>query len=142
MRVQLTFDAHNPKALAVFWAVALHYKMEEPPAGYDTWEAYLEAAGEPEDTWNDASSIVPKDGDGIRIFFQKVSDPKIGKNRLHLDVAVAEGLEGEKRMAVLEAKADELSDYGATRIKRWEPDGINPGFLVMEDPEGNVFCLN
>ncbi|WP_054951828.1 VOC family protein [Flaviflexus massiliensis] len=141
MRVQVTFDAHNPRALAVFWAVALHYKLEDPSTRYETWEAYWEETGALEDPWLNSAAIVPKDGQGVRIRFQKVSEAKAAKNRMNFDVEVAPGLEGEKRMAVLEAKSDELSDYGATRIKRTEATDTRPGFLIMEDPEGNVFCL-
>lgn len=138
MQVQLTFDAHNPALLADFWATALKYTRETPREA-EAAPASDRAGYRP---WRDAVAIVPKDGTGIRISFQKETESKRVKNRLHLDVLTAPGLEGEKRMAVLEARADELSDYGATRIKRWEPDGDNPGYLVMADPEGNEFCLN
>ena len=46
-------------------------------------------------------------------------------------------------MAALEADADRLVALGATRVHRVEPDGrMEAGFLVMQDPEGNEFCLD
>ena len=40
----------------------------------------------PEERWNDASAIIDPDGNGPRIYFQRVPEPKTVKNRLHLDV--------------------------------------------------------
>jgi hypothetical protein len=67
---------------------------------------------------------------------------KTAKNRVHLDVRAAVGLQGDDRMAALEAKADSLVPLGATRVGRKEPGGIDAGHLVMRDPEGNEFCLD
>ncbi len=61
---------------------------------------------------------------------------------MHLDVRAAPGLEGEARMAALEAEAARLAGLGAVRVERFEPGGINAGHLVMHDPEGNEFCLD
>jgi hypothetical protein len=65
------------------------------------------------------------------------------KNRVHLDVRVAPGLEGEERMAALEAECDRLVTLGATRVRRHDPaPPMSAGFIVMTDPEGNEFCLD
>jgi hypothetical protein len=61
---------------------------------------------------------------------------------MHLDVRAAPGLRGDERMAALEAKCDALVALGATRVRRHEPDNINFGHIVMQDPEGNEFCLD
>jgi hypothetical protein len=46
-------------------------------------------------------------------------------------------------MATLEAEHDRLVALGASRIDRHEPaPPMSAGFIVMEDPEGNVFCLD
>lgn len=45
--VQVTFDAADPGALAAFWAEVLGYRLEDPPAGFATWDAALDAWGVP-----------------------------------------------------------------------------------------------
>ncbi|NLI18487.1 MAG: hypothetical protein GX427_06700 [Actinomycetales bacterium] len=35
-----------------------------------------------------------------------------------------------------------LRALGATRFARFEPDWRSLGFIVMQDPEGNEFCLD
>ena len=79
-----------------------------------------------------------------RVFFQRVPEGKTVKNRLHLDVRAAPGLEGEERMSALEAEASRLVALGATRAYRVEPDTetMESGFITMHDPEGNEFCLD
>lgn len=141
--VQVTFDAADPKALSVFWAHALGYVNDDPPAGFTTWEEALEALGVPSERRNSASAIHhPEDG-GPRVFFQQVPEAKAGKNRVHLDVRAAPGLDGDERMAALEAECVRLVGLGATRVSRFEPEPpMSAGFIVMQDPEGNEFCLD
>ncbi|MEZ5191482.1 MAG: VOC family protein [Nocardioides sp.] len=68
---------------------------------------------------------------------------KAAKNRLHLDVRAAPGLEGDERMAALEARCARLVAAGARRLRRVEPaPPMSHGFLVMADPEDNEFCLD
>jgi hypothetical protein len=142
--VQITFDCADPGALAGFWAVALGYQVEPPPPGFDTWDAALDAWGVPADRRNDRSAVVPPAGEvGPRLFFQKVPEGKSAKNRVHLDVRAAPGLEGAERMARLEAVSVELTTLGARQTGRFEPgEEMSGGFLVMVDPEGNEFCLD
>ncbi|AWB91806.1 VOC family protein [Aeromicrobium chenweiae] len=141
--VQITFDCADPAALAAFWAEVLDYERQAPPEGFDTWEAALAAFGVPESEWNSRDAIVPKDGDGPRLFFQQVPEGKTAKNRVHLDIRVVPGLEGDERMAALEAEADRLGALGATRAYRVDPaPPMEVGFLTMHDPEGNEFCLD
>jgi hypothetical protein len=46
-------------------------------------------------------------------------------------------------MAALEAECDRLVALGATRVRRYEPGPpLAGGHLVMQDPEGNEFCLD
>lgn len=44
-----------------------------------------------------------------------MSEGKTVKNRLHLDVRVAAGLEGDERMSALKTETDRLEALGATR---------------------------
>ena len=141
--VQVTFDAADPNALAGFWCEVLGYEYDAPPPGFDTWEAALEAFGVPEEKRNMASACHHPEGNGPRLFFQQVPEGKSAKNRVHLDVRAAPGLEGDERMAALEAECERLTGLGATRLKRFEPaPPLGAGHIVMQDPEGNEFCLD
>jgi hypothetical protein len=141
--VQITFDCADPAALAPFWAAVLGYQVQSPPAGFDSWDQALEAMGVPPERRNDASAVVDPSGNGPRVFFQKVPEPKQVKNRVHVDVRAAPGLQGDERMAVLEAEAERLTTLGATRLKRYEPaPPLDAGLIVMADPEGNEYCLD
>ena len=161
---QVTFDAADPIALSRFWAEALHYVLQPPPGReigpdedpIEAWMEVLEAAGVPEDQRDAASAIIDPEGTRPRVFFQKVPEvslpelrtlpeegPRRPKNRVHLDVRAAPGLEGDERMAVLESECDRLVALGATRVQRSEPaPPMSAGFIVMQDPEGNEFCLD
>ena len=129
-------------ALATFWAEVLGYRLQDPPKGFESWEQALEAMGVPPERRNDASAVVDPDGSGPRLFFQRVPEGKTSKNRVHLDVRAAPGLEGEERMAALEAECERLVALGARRVTRFEPEPPwSLGFIVMRDPEGNEFCV-
>ena len=82
------------------------------------------------------------EGVGPRLFFQRVPESKTVKNRVHLDVRVGTGLTGEERVAALEAEADRLEELGARRVRLLRADGFNESCLVMQDVEGNEFCLD
>jgi hypothetical protein len=141
--VQITFDCGDPGALCLFWIEALGYRLQPSPPGFDTWDAFLDSVGVPPEERNSRSAAVPVDGDGPRLFFQRVPEGKTAKNRVHLDVRAAPGLEGDARMSALEAEADRLVSLGATRLRRFEPGSeMSAGFIVMTDPEGNEFCLD
>jgi len=141
--VQITFDCADPRGLSLFWADVLGYRLDPPPPGFDSWEAALAAWGVPEEHWNDKSAVSDAEGRGPRLFFQKVPEPKTTKNRVHLDVRAAPGVQGEARMAALEAESERLVALGATRVRRHEPEPLlSDGFIVMADPEGNEFCLD
>ncbi len=143
LTVQVTFDCADPAAQAAFWCEALGYRLQDPPPGFDTWDDALDAWGVPVEHRNDRSAAVDPEGDGPRLFFQRVPEGKTAKNRVHLDVRAAEGLSGDARMAALEDKAERLAGLGATRVRRSEPgDDLGAGFVVMLDPEGNEFCLD
>jgi hypothetical protein len=141
--VQVTFDCADPGALCLFWAEVLGYQQQPPPPGFDSWDAFLDSVGVPAEQRNDRSAAVPLEGEGPRLFFQRVPEGKTAKNRVHLDVRAAPGLTGAERMAALEQEAERLVGLGATRVRRFEPGTeFSDGFIVMSDPEGNEFCLD
>ena len=92
------------------------YIEEPPPEGWSSWEAWATQMGIPEERWNDQSAILDPEGNGPRIFFQKVPEGKAAKNRVHLDVRSAPGLDGDARRARLNERAEELVGLGATRL--------------------------
>ena len=140
--VQVTFDCGDPAVLAAFWAEVLGYRLEDPPAGFGSWEEALDAWGVPAEHRNDRSAVRDPDGQGPRLFFQKVPEGKTAKNRVHLDVRAAPGLQADARMTALEDECGRLVSLGATRAQRFEPDRMGAGHIVMLDPEGNEFCLD
>jgi Glyoxalase-like domain len=140
--IQVTFDCGDPAALAGFWAEVLGYVLQPPPPGFESWDQALEAWGVPADQRNSRSALVDPEDRGPRVFLQKVPEGKTAKNRLHLDVRAAPGLEGEERMTVLEAECARLVALGARRVERFEADQAASGHIVMQDPEGNEFCLD
>lgn len=149
--IQLTFDAYDPRSLSCFWRDALGYVHPAPPGvelpeGADplaAWDEFLIKMNVPEEQRNSSSAVEDPDGRGPRLFFQQVPEDKVAKNRLHIDVRAAPGLQGDERMAALEAECDRLVALGAKRLQRHEPaPPLSFGFIVMTDPEGNEFCLD
>src|SRR5690625_1026657 len=151
MQFQITFDAADPRRLSQFWAKALGYAHPAPPgqdlfaseSPFEAWDSYLTEIGVPEDQHNIASAIEDPEGNRPRIFFQRVPEEKTMKNRLHLDLRAAPGLEGEERMEALAAESRSRGGLGASRLARFEPGPRLSGrFIVMADPEGNESCLD
>ncbi len=140
-RIQVVFDCADPDRLARFWAAALGYKLQDPPEGFASWQEALKAWNIPEDQWNSASAVVDPEGAGPRIYFQQVATPKTGKNRVHLDIEVGGPREApaDERNARIDAEVERLTALGATRIREGEEFGGR--WVVMQDPEGNEFCV-
>jgi len=139
---QVTFDSADPAAHAAFWAEALRYVQQPPPAGFDSRDAALDAPGVPAERRDDSTALVDPDGAGPRLYFQKVPEPKTAKNRVHLDLRAAAGLPPRERADALEAECTRLVALGARRVRRLEADGVDEVCIVMQDPEGNEFCLD
>jgi catechol 2,3-dioxygenase-like lactoylglutathione lyase family enzyme len=141
MTFQVTIDCADPDRLAKFWAAALGYQLQPPPEGFDTWIDFLKTRGVPESLWNSASAIVDPAGAGPRIFFQQVPEPKSVKNRVHLDVNVGGGLDAapDQRRGRVAAATDHLLGLGARKVGELDERGEH--WVIMQDPEGNEFCL-
>jgi hypothetical protein len=141
--VQVTFDCADPATLAAFWAEVLGYQLQPPPPGFATWDEALDGWGVPAEARNSRSAAVDSSGTGPRLFFQQVPEGKTVKNRVHLDVRAAPGLDGDARMDALAAEAERLVALGASVLRRVDPDGaMESGFITLQDPEGNEFCLD
>jgi glyoxalase superfamily protein len=140
--IQVVFDCADPNGLAWFWAAALGYKLADPPEGHASWEAWLREQGVPQERWNDASAVVDPDGGGPRIYLQRVPEAKTVKNRVHLDLNVSGGgsVPIEERRRRVDAEVERLLGIGATRLRAMEELGVY--WVVMQDPEGNEFCVH
>ena len=139
-QIQVTFDCAEPERVARFWCEVLGYVVPPPPEGFATWDDFDRAL--PPEHQGSAFACVDPSGVGPRLFFQRVPEGKVVKNRLHLDVRVGTGLVGEERLAALEAECARLVALGAVRVRLLPADGDNESCLVMQDIEGNEFCLD
>lgn len=139
--IQVVFDCRDPKALAEFYAEVLRYKVREPPPGFGSWDEWLASRGIPRAEWNDANAIVDPAGRGPRVYFQRMGTPKLGKNRLHIDVNASGGSKvplAERRKRV-DAEVARILGLGAAKER--ELDEGEEYCVVMLDPEGNEFCV-
>jgi predicted enzyme related to lactoylglutathione lyase len=101
----IMIDCDDPEHLASFWASLLGRPIAARIGPY----IWLER----------------QDGPGLG--FQQVTAPKVGKNRVHFDLASADPAAEQSRVESL----------GGRRLHEYDPGG----FLVMADPEGNEFCI-
>lgn len=103
----VTFDCRDAMLAASFWAGALGSNVDEDST--------------PEKAW-----VEPPRWGGPSLWFQRVPEPKIAKNRQHFDL---------RAMGDLRAEVDRLQRLGAILVS----DGGD--LVVMADPEGNEFCV-
>ena len=109
MRVEVTLDCADLEAAAAFWQAVLGYAREQVIEG----------------------RYVMLSGDGPGLTLQQVPKPKAGKNRLHLDVLVANVDEEVVRLQAL----------GATVLPSGAREEFGQRWFVLTDPEGNEFCV-
>jgi predicted enzyme related to lactoylglutathione lyase len=109
----LVIDCADPESLAGFWAAMFGTEIvsreSEPPFYVD---------------------LAPVDGVPM-IVFQQAEEPKTVKNRLHLDVKVAD----------IAAATERLEALGGRRIDAEIGHEVGYAFRAVADPEGNEFCL-
>ena len=103
----VTFDCADPLAVAAFWAAALGSDVDEDSTPD---KAFVDAPG-----WG-----------GPNLWFAKVPEPKIAKNRMHFDLRAPGSIPDE---------VARLERLGATVVT----DGAE--LVVMRDVEGNEFCV-
>jgi len=110
MELQVNLDCADLERMIAFYTAAFDYEHK--------WTAG--------DTY---ASALPRSGVGPKLVFQRVPEPKSTKNRMHLDVIVAD----------IEAEAARYVGLGATRGEKISEYGCS--WIVMFDPEGNELCL-
>jgi hypothetical protein len=136
---QVTFDCAEPERVGLFWCEVLGYVVPTPE-DFASWEDYQQSV--PLEDRGGWFACVDPTGAGPRLYFQLVPEDKVAKNRVHLDVRVVTGLVGDERLAVLEAESARLVALGATRGTLLLADEENESCQVMQDVEGNEFCLD
>ncbi len=111
---QVSVDAHDPLALARWWADVLGWTV---------------VPDEDEGTVD----LLPPDGAAATPWiFVPVPDDKRTKNRLHLDLRPADDTDQATEHARLLALGAVPADVG---------QGDDVSWHVLADPEGNEFCL-
>ncbi len=100
---------------AEFWSAALGYRLRED--GFGGWSKVL----------------VPQHETGTAIALQPSQTPLQAHPRLHFDLHVANVDEQE-------AEAARLVSLGARRVD-WDSYPEDPDFIVLADPDGNLFCI-
>ncbi|MFC3381695.1 VOC family protein [Couchioplanes caeruleus subsp. azureus] len=133
LRVDLTFDCVRAGSLAEFWKLALGYEDEPPPAPFATRAQWVASFGEPAEDEGDGAWLHDPSGVGPRLVFLEVPEPKVAKNRLHIDVRVGRSAQQWERIL---AKVRELVAAGGRVLATFEGHHV-----VMADPEGNEFCV-
>jgi catechol 2,3-dioxygenase-like lactoylglutathione lyase family enzyme len=134
---QVTFDCADPHATCRFWADALGYVVDRNEdairhflsEGVATDADVMTVDGEL--VWKDGEACYDPEGTRPRMYFQRVPEPRAAKNRMHLDLRVAE--------ADRPAEIERLEGLGAHRIGEGA-QGPHV-WVVMADPEGNEFCV-
>jgi catechol 2,3-dioxygenase-like lactoylglutathione lyase family enzyme len=100
---------------AEFWSAALGYTLRQD--GFGGW----------------ANVLVPPGGAGTPIALQLSQTLPQDHPRLHFDLHAADVSEQD-------AEADRLVSLGARRVD-WDSFPEDPDFIVLEDPDGNRFCI-
>jgi hypothetical protein len=146
---QLTIDCDDPGRMVAFWAPALGYEVQPPPAGFATMNDYYVSIGVPEEELDldgdGADRIWDPAGAGPRIWFQPVPERKSVKNRFHLDLYPTGrdfSLPLAERTRLVDAKVAELVAAGATVRSGPSGEAIGRYSMGMFDPEGNEFCVS
>ena len=112
----IVIDCADHDVVAPFWQAALGWERQEFNAQY---VALIPPTDELE-------AAAPRP---LPMLVQKVPDPKIGKNRMHLDFRSSDRLAEVARLVALGARERRTRSLGAST------------WTVMEDPEGNEFCV-
>jgi glyoxalase superfamily protein len=116
---ELAIDCADPYGLARFWCAVLDYQVQDEGDGVVTIGSPMPGAG------RDHPGPVPP-----TLTFARVPEGKTVKNRLHLDVNPTDREQDEEVRRLL--------DLGA----RQADVGQGPqSWVVLEDPEGNEFCV-
>jgi predicted enzyme related to lactoylglutathione lyase len=110
--ISVTLDCADPDRLARFWSEALRYQQVASVESYRVLDPAPGMAGP-------------------RFVLQGVPEPRMGKNRMHLDIWVAD----------MESESARLEALGAQRLQEKPFDENGLSWFQLADPEGNEFCV-
>ena len=96
---------------SAFWQAALDYEPKAP--GDETWII-----------------LVPRRGPGVQVALMLSETPVQDHPRIHLDLYADDQ----------SAEVDRLKELGAKDVD-WDGYDDDSDFVVLEDPEGNRFCV-
>lgn len=114
--------------------LAVVVDCQDPGMQADFWARALSRTAVERNT--DEFLVSDPGGSATPLYFMKVPEPKVGKNRMHLDLVTDGPLDDEiGRLRALGAHLVEV---------RHDPDTMeNPDtWAVLEDPEAHVFCVS
>src|SRR5437879_11330723 len=134
-QMQVTFDCAEPERVARFWCEVLGYVVPPPPEGFATWDDFDRAL--PPERQGSAFVCIDPSGVGPRLYFQRVPEGKVVKNRLHLDVNVGGPRDTplEERRRRVDPEVDRLVQLGARKSGAMAERGEY--WVNMFDPEEN-----
>jgi catechol 2,3-dioxygenase-like lactoylglutathione lyase family enzyme len=73
--------------------------------------------------------LEPQEPGGVNLALQVSPDPKVGRNRVHVDTFVPD----------LDAAQRRIEDLGGAHVEDHEVAGFR--WRIMADPDGNEFCI-
>jgi catechol 2,3-dioxygenase-like lactoylglutathione lyase family enzyme len=134
----IVFDCVDPARLSSFWADVFGYPPAEWPPGM---LEQLHANGVTDDDIALRGVAQDPTGEGPRLFFQKVPEAKVVKNRVHVDINATAGRRATAEE--VDAEKDRIVGLGASVLKKYDSTwgGFREYHYVMADPEGNEFCI-
>jgi Glyoxalase-like domain len=94
---------------------------------------YVDLDGDPNEPGHEECMIVSPSS-GHRVLFIEVPEEKAGKNRIHFDLVPDTGTRDDEVSRVVMLGATEIDD-------RRDQHGPGIGWVVLQDPEGNEFCV-
>ncbi|GAA1215964.1 VOC family protein [Kitasatospora nipponensis] len=103
----ITVDCPDPRKLAAWWATALGVESVED------FEEFVMLGAQP-----------------VALGFQRVPEPRQGKNRMHVDFVADDRV----------AEVERLVGLGATVVGENSVPGLT--WVTLQDPEGNEFCVS
>lgn len=121
--VQLAFDCADPDALTRFWGQALEYRLERAYASDDEIAAFRKANPQ----FDGRGRIDDQELRRPPVFIQRVPEPKVGRNRVRLEVGVPSGM-------ATRAVTDLLANGGQRREEEFADIEGNE-FSIVEDSE-------
>lgn len=135
-RINVAIDCRDPDRLAAFWMPVLDYELADPPSGHTTWaELSLSEAKVPGEAW---IKLRDPEGRGPTLLFHRVPEAKTFKNRVHLDVRAPDAGTDDRPTEVNTFIA-RVVGLGGSKVRDVVDDAGY--FAVMQDPEGNEFCV-